>query len=195
MVNGTSYYASQTISGCESATRFQVIATVTTTSTTPFGNSNQSIPVANANDATLSNLVVNPTSVLWYATLTDAQNQTNPLLLSTIVTNGSTYYAVNNATGCPSLPFAVTVTVLLSNEVFSRDDFSMYPNPVDDILYLKNDTSIKSLRIINLIGKEVLNKSVNVSELSLDLSQLEAGTYIILLDINDEIKSIKFIKK
>lgn len=195
LVNGTSYYASQTVSSCESATRFQVLTTVTATSATPTGNANQTIPVANANDATLANLVVSPTNVLWYATLTDAQNQTNPLLLSTIVTNGLTYYAVNNATSCPSLPFAVTVTVLLSNEVFSKDNFSMYPNPVDDILYLKNDSPIKSLRIIILIGKEVLNKLVNVSELSLDLSQLEAGNYIILLDLNDEIKSIKFIKK
>lgn len=194
LVNGTSYFASQTISNCESASRLQVIATVTTVPT-PTGNANQTIPVSNVNDATLANLVVNPANVIWYATLLDAQNNTNPLLISTVISDGNTYYAVNNVSGCSSTPFGISVSVVLSNQSFSKDNFKLYPIPVKDILVLKNDKIIKNIKIIDLSGKEVLNKIINLYEYNLDLAKLESGTYLILLAINDEIKSIKFVKK
>jgi hypothetical protein len=111
-VNATTYTSSGIytyISGCHTETLELTI----NSATTPTGASTQTISVDDLNDATLEDLVVSPNTVIWYASLVDAQNQVNPLAITTVLTDGATYYAVNVSSGCPSMPFAVTVTVAL----------------------------------------------------------------------------------
>jgi len=72
-----------------------------------------------------------------------------------------------------------------------------YPNPVTNILNLKSNSDIKSVRIYSILGQEVLRKnydnSVTVAEL--DMQYLKSGTYFVkaLLD-NDVIKTFKIVK-
>ena len=62
--------------------------------------------------ATLADIVVNPTDVSWFATETDAMNNTNPLANTTVLVDGETYYAISIDGACLSDFLAVTVTVL-----------------------------------------------------------------------------------
>lgn len=106
LTNGTTYYASQTINGCESPNRLSVQVQFTTESPTPTGASNQSF-CAESNP-TLASIVVNGMGIEWYNTAIGG----SPLLNTTPLVSGNTYYAAQNVGGCPSgSRLAVTVTV------------------------------------------------------------------------------------
>jgi large repetitive protein len=99
LVNGTTYYASQTV-GCESLTRTAVVVTVTTTPA-PTAAAAQSFTA----DATVADIAVSGTAIVWY---TDATGGT-VVDGSTALEDGVTYYASQTANGCES-PERVAVT-------------------------------------------------------------------------------------
>jgi hypothetical protein len=105
LVNGNTYYASQTISGCEGVTRIPVSVTINTT-LAPIGNSSQAF----CNSATISDLSVTGSNIQWYSSSTGG----TPLASSTILVNGITYYASQNISGCEGttrLPVLVTINI------------------------------------------------------------------------------------
>jgi PA domain/Secretion system C-terminal sorting domain/Calx-beta domain len=162
---------------------------------TPTGNSVQTINVVNANDATIASIVVSPTGVIWYASLLDAQNATNPLLSTTALTDGATYYAVNQAGSCTSTPFAVTVTVTLNTDGFDNLNFSFYPNPTSSLLNITYSKEISEVSVSNLLGQLLLTKKTNATEVQIDLSRLAEATYFVKVVADGKEKVIKVIKR
>ena len=105
LVNTTTYYASQTVSGCESATRFAVTVTVGNPAA-PTGSASQSF--CTIDNPTVANLVATGTAIQWYATATGG----TPLASTIALVNGTTYYASQTVSGCESATrFAVSVTI------------------------------------------------------------------------------------
>ena len=85
----------------------------------------------------------------------------------------------------------------LSTNQVTNADFSVYPNPTNDILNIKfdkNSTEIKSAQISDLSGRIVLeetleNQTINVKSLSI-------GTYILMVkDVDGKLFYQKFIKE
>jgi gliding motility-associated-like protein len=98
------YYASQTIGGCESSTRLAVSATVSNTPA-PTGNSNQTF--CTAGNPTVSNLTATGTSIEWYTSTSGGA-----ALASTTALVAGTYHASQTVNGCASTTrFAVSVTI------------------------------------------------------------------------------------
>ncbi len=193
LVNGLTYTVSGTyvsVVGCHRETLNLTI----NTAATPTGLSTQTVSVTNLNDATLEDLVVSPTTVIWYATLADAQNQVNPLLITTVLTDGATYYAVNVSSGCASAPFAVTVTVALGVNGFDGASLSVYPNPTSGIVNINYSEAIVSVTVMNLLGQVILQKKPNQSEVNIDLSSLPSATYFVIVESNGNWKVVKVIK-
>lgn len=89
----------------------------------------------------------------------------------------------------------IVVDVALSNSDFDNSNFSAYPNPVKDVLNISYTTEISSVRVINMIGQEVLSKNINATSSQVDMSQLSAGTYIINVTVGDAIKTLKVVKQ
>ena len=107
MIDGTTYYASQTINGCESS-RFPVIISIQNTPA-PSGDVNQ-IFCSTANP-TIGNIVLAGTALNWYA----SSSNTNLLPYSTPLVDGTTYFATQTVNGCESVSrFAVTVSLITS---------------------------------------------------------------------------------
>ena len=107
LVNGTTYYASQTIDGCESINRFAVQVAFGIPNA-PSGNANQDFCHA----ATVSNLVAVGTTIKWYASSSGG----SVLSPTQALVNGSTYYATQTAGGCESTSrLAVTVNINTTN--------------------------------------------------------------------------------
>ena len=105
LVNGTTYYASQAINGCES-NRIPVLVQIQNTPT-PTGNANQSF--CTSQNATVSDIVTNGTNVIWYNSATN----TTPLANTTLLTNNTTYYATQTINGCESVNrLAVTISLI-----------------------------------------------------------------------------------
>jgi hypothetical protein len=106
--NASSYFATQTVNGCESTDRFEVAVTINAPAT-PVGSTTQ--PFCSA--ATVNDLNATGTDVAWYSTATGG----TPLAGTAALSNG-TYYASQTINGCESanrLVVAVTVTILNSN--------------------------------------------------------------------------------
>lgn len=106
--NGVTYYASQSISGCESSTRLAVMVSVSTAPTTPTGDATQNI----CGSGTIADLVANGTSIVWYGLPTGGA----VLAPTTPLSNGSNYYAAQTSSnGCESTArLAVAVTINLA---------------------------------------------------------------------------------
>lgn len=72
----------------------------------------------------------------------------------------------------------------------------VYPNPVEDNLNLVNRSG-KSLdvRILSLSGQELKSFEVSAARTKLNVSDLPGGTYILELEIGNEISNLRLIKK
>ena len=91
--------------------------------------------------------------------------------------------------------YIVTVDNALASQYFDNNNFAAYPNPVKDVLNLSYSTDISSVRVINLLGQEVLSRKVGNTSTQLDMTNLTAGAYIVNVTIGDVVKTIKVIKQ
>ena len=182
------------INGC-SGVPIQYTITVNHTPNDPTGSSTQVINGGVATDATIEDIVINPSTVTWYASSSDALAGTNALPAGTQIFDGFTYYAVNYENGCSSAPFDVTVTVVLGTDTFDSTNFSAYPNPTSDVITLQYSKEITEISVLNLLGQTMLNKKLNATETTIDLSNLPSATYFVKVVSEEKIKMIKVIKR
>lgn len=61
----------------------------------------------------------------------------------------------------------------------------LFPNPVEDIVQLQGLNAQVSLELQDLSGRQVLSKELQAQELSLDLSDVPAGMYVLILTAAD----------
>jgi hypothetical protein len=193
-VNGTVYTTSGTytsVTNCHTETLELTI----NSAVTPTGDASQTVSVTDANDATLEDLVVSPSTVIWYASANDAQNQVSPLAATTVLTNGATYYAVNVSSGCPSAPLAVTVNVTLGVGGFDSANFTFYPNPTSGILNIAYSSEITKVQVLNMLGQMLLERTTNQNEIQIDLSSLPTATYLVKVESAGKSKVVKVVKQ
>jgi gliding motility-associated-like protein len=132
LVNGQTYYASQTINGCESnKTAIQV--TVNSTPK-PTANANQDF-CASANP-TLDKLVVTGNSLIFYNAAGAMIPMTTPLV------NGQTYYVTQTLNNCESEKLAITVTLSTDNV------------PAKDFTLVQCNTTTATSMVVNLHSYE-----------------------------------------
>ncbi|NBC56972.1 MAG: T9SS type A sorting domain-containing protein, partial [Bacteroidetes bacterium] len=77
----------------------------------------------------------------------------------------------------------ITVScVSLSTNEFSKNEVSVYPNPVDNLLNISSKTALSQLIIYDIKGKIVSKKSLNQElDTKMDLGSLGSGVYFIKL--------------
>jgi hypothetical protein len=69
-----------------------------------------------------------------------------------------------------------------------------YPNPVSSQLHLEASSMIKEVRVLNLMGREILRQEIQAMQTDLDLSALPAGVYLVNLTIGNSRGTIKVVK-
>ena len=74
-------------------------------------------------------------------------------------------------------------------------NITMYPNPTSSKLNISAATTIKSIEIYNVLGKQVMNLTVNNTSKSIDVSNLATGVYLIKYQVENTIGTSKFIKQ
>lgn len=84
---------------------------------------------------------------------------------------------------------------LLGNSAFESNGFKSYPNPVKEVLNLSYNKNISSVAVFNLLGQEVMTKAINANQSQIDMSHLSAGTYLLKVTADDQVKTIKVIKE
>ena len=86
-----------------------------------------------------------------------------------------------------------TVFITSTKQMLGDPDFHIYPNPVEDKLYLEKTDQNWEYKIINLQGKEILQGRYQEY---IEVSQLPSGIYFLQLSNNAELyKAVKFVKR
>jgi hypothetical protein len=84
---------------------------------------------------------------------------------------------------------------LLSSTAFESTDFRAFPNPVKNVLNLSYDKNISNVAVFNLLGQQVMTKEISSNQSQIDMSQLCAGTYMVKVTADNQVKTIKVIKE
>jgi len=75
------------------------------------------------------------------------------------------------------------------------DGFSMYPNPANEILYFKANNTIDAISIYNMFGQEVLKVNASQTDVQVNLTELNAGAYIVKVQSGNQIGAYNLIKQ
>lgn len=99
------------------------------------------------------------------------------------------------ATGCPVWSFTTQQDPLLSNNEFLTKNFSIYPNPANDIVNISknNNIDIKSVTITDINGRVV--KEIVANEIAaISIADLTAGVYLLKIVTAEGTGTTKLIK-
>lgn len=83
----------------------------------------------------------------------------------------------------------------LSAGSFNNSNFLIYPNPVKDMLNISYSSEISYVRVVNMLGQEVISRDINATSTQLDMSHLSAGAYIVTVSSGDVLKTLKVVKQ
>ncbi len=89
--------------------------------------------------------------------------------------------------------FTTEATAGIDNPAFSG--FSLYPNPVKDIVTLTNTANIDSVEVYNITGQLVYKQTINSNEAIIILQTLSAGAYLLNVSAGGETNRVKIIKE
>jgi Secretion system C-terminal sorting domain len=78
-------------------------------------------------------------------------------------------------------------------ESASNESLALYPNPTDAFLNLPSTTRIEEVRIFDAQGRIVKQEVSNTNQIN--VSDLEAGLYILQANMNNRLVSTRFIKQ
>jgi|GEM_PF-2246457 len=110
----------------------------------------------------------------------------------TPVQNGNYAVKVTTAHGCTDTSACYGIGSLgLKEQTGLAQPISIYPNPAKDEINIESAVAIRSVRILDLQGKELMRTKGN----KVPVSGLSAGVYLIEVSTTNSTKTKKFIKE
>lgn len=85
----------------------------------------------------------------------------------------------------------------LNDEIISNNQIVLYPNPFEDVIYIKGllDKANYQVKITDMNGKLIkIDYQINTDNASIDLRNLTKGIYTVTISSNDKIENVKIIK-
>jgi hypothetical protein len=79
-------------------------------------------------------------------------------------------------------------------EDFAAGSFSVYPNPVKDVLNISTKTAVDNVTVYDVLGKVVLTQQPGVISPKVDMSGLASGAYMVQVTIGNATKTVKVLK-
>lgn len=139
---------------------------------------------------TLADLDVEGQNILWYA---DA-DATTSLAATTVVTDGTTYYATQTIDTYQSPTFGVLVSRTAGTDTTKFSGFTYYPNPVKNNLTLHNNSEITKVEAYNLLGQLALSQNTSGTEATINMQALQPGVYMVKAYSGSNAKVIRVVK-
>ena len=82
------------------------------------------------------------------------------------------------------------------NQVNSKELIGLYPNPAKDFMIISGVQNIESVSVVDLSGRKItIEKQKIENGISLNISNLQSGTYIAVIENDKQPVSLKFIKE
>ncbi|WP_196889498.1 fibronectin type III domain-containing protein [Aureivirga sp. CE67] len=88
----------------------------------------------------------------------------------------------------------VTNPLNVSEEQSLLEGIKLYPNPTKGVINISSQNVISSVTITNLLGQTVVEKEVNNTMNTLDISNLPTGSYFVKVQVKDQVGTYKIIK-
>ncbi len=133
---------------------------------------------------------VQPYSYQW----NDPQSQTTANAIDLCA--GNYQVTVTDAAGC-ELIADITVQTVSLEEIW-MENIKVAPNPTSAILNVSSEETFTRVQIVDLSGRLVQLQDVSSSELSLNVTNLNAGSYFLLLEAENYLghaARIRFVKQ
>jgi hypothetical protein len=150
---------------------------------------------------TLQNLMVDGQNIQWYANAINKNSSqqvvSTPLPLTTLLVDGTTYFASQTINGVESVERIPILTLFttLSNTNFALSNLNYYPNPVNNSLIISNLSVIDEVIVTSVIGQKMLSKKVNELQTEIEMSSLSNGIYFVKVTSEGQEKMVKIIKE
>ncbi|WP_338732656.1 T9SS type A sorting domain-containing protein [Mangrovimonas cancribranchiae] len=107
---------------------------------------------------------------------------TEPNLTTWTIDASSNFY--ENDIDCPTLSV---------EEAIKETAFNIYPNPVNNNLFVTIDNAKGSVAVYNITGKQVLRKDLQKGTNTLNMTQLSSGVYLVRIQTADVVETKKLI--
>ena len=90
-------------------------------------------------------------------------------------------YNVSDAAGNPAVQVTRTVNVVDTLDITNIDSnpINVYPNPTASNWTVASSSIINSVKLFNLLGQKVFEKTSNDTKVNIDASNLETGVYML----------------
>jgi hypothetical protein len=113
----------------------------------------------------------------------------------------SVYFSINCVSedqfGFAVDDFKVTTTAVASTESFFTNNFSIYPNPANNVLNLsvKNGLIVDEITMVDINGRTVKTVANTLdSEIEINVSDLTSGVYLLNVKTDEGVATSKFVK-
>ncbi len=107
-----------------------------------------------------------------------------------------TEYTITATDASGSNSFVLSIEVgTLGAEAFTLNRLSVYPNPVNDILYVTPSETIVKISVFNLVGQKVKEFDFEAIVHPLDFHTLSKGIYLMRIETSSGMKEFRIIKE
>ena len=129
----------------------------------------------------------------------DASGNADRIYIDAVTVNASV--GQNNTGSSPDGPIVTIEEVyqdrdfeLVSNSIIDQPNLSVYPNPARDLLNINTEMPIESVQIVSVSGQLMRTIQGNSNYEEINISDLQAGMYYILIRSKGDLITEKFIK-
>ncbi|MGG7034032.1 MAG: fibronectin type III domain-containing protein [Flavobacterium sp.] len=84
---------------------------------------------------------------------------------------------------------------VLGTDIFETNHLVYYPNPVINVLNITMDQEITEIKVVNLLGQQVMSVAAHSSHAVVDMTTLSEGAYLIKVVSGNQSKVVKVLKK
>ncbi|ESU19348.1 hypothetical protein FCR2A7T_19600 [Flavobacterium cauense R2A-7] len=107
-----------------------------------------------------------------------------------------TDYTITATNASGSSSFVVSIEVgTLGAEAFTLNRLIVYPNPVNDKLYVTTGVNVTKISVFNALGQKIQEFDSEAATHSLDFHAFSKGTYLLKIETVSGIKEILIIKQ
>tara|TARA_B110000483_G_C17934510_1_gene442137 strand:- start:18 stop:638 length:621 start_codon:yes stop_codon:yes gene_type:complete len=92
-----------------------------------------------------------------------------------------------------SYNFSIETNLSIPNN-FTETQISVYPNPTNSIINIDSKIKFDQAQIYSVLGQKIFSKKLDLNQI-IDLSELSAGFYNLILKNSDQIQSVKILKE
>jgi hypothetical protein len=78
---------------------------------------------------------------------------------------------------------------------FTTSNIKMYPNPTSSVFTIEANEIVESVSLFNVLGQEVLTNKFNANTVSIDISNLQTGVYVVKAVIGGVSSTSRVVKK